>query len=413
MRILMVTPRFPYPPDRGDTLRSWTALRGLAARHEVWLACADQQAPRPEHFEHVQRICRDVAVFARSGVASLWRGGWGLLGGASLTEGYFGDERLSQTLRRWSDEVGFDALLTYTSSIAPAVRAVHARRRVLDLCDVDSLKWETYAGRSCSPLRWFYRAEAGRVAALEAECSRAHDVCLLVNERERQKFAARIADVVTDVAPTAVNLEDYRADAAPEPPTEPIIGMAGSMFYPPNVRAVNWFGERVWPLVRRLLPQARWLVVGSRPARQVRRWGRCPGVTVTGYVPDVRPHLESMRVFVNPMEGDLGVQTKVVVAMAAGRAAVVSSATAAGLTYEGEAPFVIADTPEDFAAAVVRIATETDLWRRLSRRARLAAEANYRADGQVRAVERWLEGASHGGAAARQVDAPVREQVAV
>jgi sugar transferase (PEP-CTERM/EpsH1 system associated) len=389
----MLTPRLPYPPDRGDTVRSWTALSGLARRHEVWLATLTQGRPQPDHLARVRDCCRTVAVFERSRLRSLCHGTLSLLAGHSLSAAYFHDARLIATVRHWSETVPFDAVLTYSSALAPAAEAIAARRRVLDMCDVDSSKWLTYARQSLPPLRWLYVLEGRRVAALEAYVARSHDVCLLVNERERRKLATAVPAALTDVVPTTVTPSGSALpDAALATPPSPIIGMVGSMFYPPNVRAVNWFGRNVWPLVRARLPRARWLIVGSRPTRSVRRWRHQPGVEVTGYVPDVQPYLAQMRVFVNPVVGNLGVQSKVVVAMAAGRACVVTSDTAAGLTYNGPAPLLIADQPDEFAAAVVRIATDAELWQSLSRRARTVAHASYRAETQVDCVERWLAG---------------------
>jgi sugar transferase (PEP-CTERM/EpsH1 system associated) len=387
MRILMLTPRFPYPPERGDTLRSWTALSGLAGRHEVWLACVDCTAPERRDFEHVRGLCRELAVSVRSSRARLLAGLRSMLAGRSFTAGYFADQGLWRTLALWSECEQFDALLTYSSSIAPLARAIRAQRHILDLCDVDSQKWSRYARHAAPPLRWWYRSESRRVAALEARAARWHDVSLVVNERERKKLRALVPDVRVEVVPTTVDLHQYECRPAP---SEPVIGMLGSMCYPPNVLAVNWFGRFVWPLVKRRLPQARWLIVGRQPVRSVRNWASLPGVEVTGRVPDVRPYLEQMRVFVNPVHGDIGVQSKLLVALASGRPAVTTSDAAAGLQYNPPAPCLVANSPPDFAAATVRLALDTQLWHRLSQRGREVIELNYTSQRQVNLLEQLL-----------------------
>jgi sugar transferase (PEP-CTERM/EpsH1 system associated) len=389
MRILMLTPRFPYPPHRGDTVRSWHVLSNLAQRHEVWLACVDRRPPAAEHLAVVRTRCRDLALFARSAPASLWCGALSWLLGHSITEGYFIDPRLTQTLREWSARVAFDAVLTYSSSIAPAAECVAAPRRVLDLCDVDSAKWEVYARRSLPPLRWLYRSEASRVARLEARAAHAHELALVVNERERRKLAGRLAHVPTAVLPTAVALQEYAA-LPTTPAPEPVVSMIGSMFYPPNVRAVHWFGRYVWPRVRAAVPAAHWLIVGADPTRAVRAWGRQPGTTVTGYVPDVRPYLAKTRVFVNAVDGDIGVQSKLVVALAAARPAVVTPDSAAGLVYRDPPPFLIAGSPGGFADAVIRLLRDPAAAERLAQRARAVAREQYDAAEHVRRVEAWL-----------------------
>ena len=391
MRVLLLTPRFPYPPDRGDTVRSWGVLRALVQRHQVWLGCVDTRQPEREHLQEVRRLCEDVFVAVRCGWRNLVRGGLSLLRGKSLTEGYFEDPRIVRVLGEWSQRGRFDAVLTYSSSIARLAEGVECERRILDLGDVDSAKWETYARRSLPPLRWLYGLEARRVARLERRVSHAHDVSLLVNERERRKYVERVPDVETGVLPTTVDLEAYPVPANPLP-AEPVIGIVGSMFYKPNVRAVNWFGRHVWPLVQQQVPGARWLIVGSRPAGSVRRWGQVPRVTVTGYVQDVRPYLASMRVFVNAVDGDIGVQSKLVVAMATGRAAVVTPDTAAGVDYGDPPPFLIASAPAAFADAVVRLLRDDAQARALGVRARAVVETNYAtADLGIR-LERWLAG---------------------
>lgn len=391
MRILMLAPRFPYPPDRGDTLRSWTLLDGLSRRHEVWLACVDRRAPRAECLAPVRERCREVAVFTRSAPICLLRGALSMLARRSLTEGYFNDARLVQTIQHWSQSTPFDAVYTYSSSIAGMAAAARAGQRVLDMCDVDSLKWTVYARRSVPPLRWLYRSEAWRVAELERRTARAHDICVLVNERERGKFNERVPQVRIGIMPTSVPVDEYVPESS-ELPREPIVGMVGSMFYPPNVRAVNWFGRHVWPAIRRQVPDAQWLIVGGRPTRAVRRWAREPGVTVTGYVPLVQPYLHSMRVVVNAVDNDLGVQSKLVVAMAAGRPTVVTPHAAAGLVYDDPPPFIVSGSPPGFADAVVRLLRDDAQARALARRARAVAEEHYSAASAVRRLEAWLAG---------------------
>lgn len=388
MRILMITPRFPFPADRGDTVRTWAVLRGLAERHEIWLASVDRAPPRPEYLAHVRARCRDVAVFPRAPVLSLARGLLGMLLGDSLTAGYFHAARLDRTIRGWCDEIDFDALLTCSTAVAPAARIARARRRVLDMCDVDSAKWLNYAQRSTLPLRGVYRREARAVALLESRTARSHDVTLLANERERQKFAIRNSDVTAGVLPTVVDLDEFRTTTPL--PQEPVVGMVGSMFYPPNVRAVHWFGRYVWPVVKAAIPAARWLIVGRRPTRSVRRWGQLPGITVTGYVPDVRPFLNETRCIINAVDNDLGVQSKLVVAMAAGRPAVITPKAAGGLVYDDPPPFVVVGSPRPFAEAVIRVLRDDAFARALAGRARAVAEAHYGQEQVVRRLEHWL-----------------------
>ncbi len=392
MRVLMVTPRLPYPPDRGDTLRSWFLLEGLAARHEIWLASVCEHAPTPAVRAVLARSCRAAAIFP-SGQALRWaRGVTSWLAGRSLTAGYFHDPRLVRTLRTWAAQTKFDALLVYSAGLAPAVADVRGLRRILDMCDVDSAKWREYARTGSGLLRPLYTLEARRVAALEAHVAPAADLCFLVNERERQKLRLIAPAARSTVVPTAVTREAFASEPRHAPPPELRVGLVGSMFYPPNVRGVDWFGREVWPRVRAAVPQAQWWLIGARPTRRVLAWRRLPGVTVTGSVPDTSPYLRALRVFICPVASELGVQSKLVVALAAGCPAVVTRAAAGGLVWDPPAPFLVAGDAAEFAAGVVRLLRDDALWCTLSARARAIAEHHYAAARQIARVEEFLAG---------------------
>jgi polysaccharide biosynthesis protein PslH len=394
MNILMLTPRFPYPPTRGDCLRAWGELEYLSRRHDVWLACVDHGAPQAEHLDCVRGVCRDVAVVVRSNARALLRGGLHLLGGGSLSVGYFADARLEQQILAWARRVSFDSVLVFSPEMARFAECLPTVRRVLDMNDVESSKWEIYAQRAMPPLSWLCRWEARRLAAAERHWAPTHDVCLMVNERERRKLGQvacprRAAVVRTGLDLSAYHVGNGSGDGFTET-SAPTVGFVGSLSYPPNVRAVEWFGREVWPYVKRAVPRAGWVIVGRDPPRSVRRWGHLPDVTVTGMVKDVRPYLAQMRVFACPVDGEIGVQTKLIEALAAGRPSVVTPEAAGGIDYDGDAPFLIASSGPDFAAAIVRLFRDGGLARQLSARARAVAEQNYGAQQQYELVERWL-----------------------
>ncbi|MEW6249698.1 MAG: glycosyltransferase [Planctomycetota bacterium] len=388
----MLTHRFPYPPVQGDCIRAWNEIEYLARRHEVWLACLDRAAPRAEHLAHVQARCREVAVITARATWCLLRGAVSLLRGRSLSEGYFYDRPFAALLREWHAAVEFDALLAFSPVMAMYSGLVPAQRRVLDMNDVESIKWRKYARWSTPPLRWFYALESRRMARAEASWVRSHQVSLLVNACEQAKLPYELRPRAA-VLRTGVELTRYLSVDVTRVPHALRVAFIGSLAYPPNVRAVLWFARHVWPRVQAAIPDARWLIAGNRPARCIRRLSRQPGIRVIGPVPDVRPLLQAARVFVCPVREQIGVQTKLIEAMAAGRAAVVSPQAAAGLEYDDPPPFLIAAAPTEYAAAVVRVLRDETLARALATRARALARAKYAVADQMHALERWLTGA--------------------
>jgi hypothetical protein len=277
--------------------------------------------------------------------------------------------------------------------MAPHALRVPATRRVLDMNDVDSRKYAAYAARG-GWRSWVYRVEAARLWQREVAWSRGHDLTVLVNARERAKLIAALPAPATAVMRTCADFAargDGPAESTTDLPREPLVTFIGSLFYPPNVAAAEWFTRHAWPQVRRACPTARCVLAGSRPTRRARRLARAPGVTVAADVPDIGAVLRAARVVVNPVHGDLGVQTKTIMALAAGRPQVVTSDVAGGLDFR-VSPFLIANDPTSFASAVIRLLRDDHLAAELSRRASTTAAEFYDPATELAKLERWLTG---------------------
>jgi glycosyltransferase involved in cell wall biosynthesis len=150
------------------------------------------------------------------------------------------------------------------------------------------------------------------------------------------------------------------------------------MDYYPNVEGVIWFCREVWPLVRRQVPGVRFTICGSRPNVAVQALAQLDAVTVTGWVPDVRPYLARSSVCVVPLRIARGIQNKLLEAMAMGLPTVASTAAFEGLeAAEKSKQLLVADEPADFARHVVRLLTDESLRSRMGRDARSFVQTNY------------------------------------
>ncbi|MBI5865080.1 MAG: glycosyltransferase [Planctomycetes bacterium] len=391
MKVLMLTPRFPYPPTRGDCIRAWGQLRYLCARHDVWLASLSEARPSPEALAFVRGHCRDVAVFHRPRTFSLARGAINFAAGRTVTEGYFAAPRLEDRLLSWCAHTKFDAVLAFSSATASLGECVPAERRILDMNDVDSVKWERFAERAAPPMKWLYENEGRRLARRERAWAAAYDCTVVVNARENERLVRRCAPRRSAIVRTGVAMPDSR-DVTDAARCDPVVALVGSMFYAPNARAALWFGRNVWPRVRAMAPCARWEIIGRNPTRAVRDLARLPGVTVTGAVPDIRPHLDAARVFVAPILDDIGVQTKLIEALSRGRPSVVTDAVAAGMDWAGTPPFLAAADAAGFASQVVRVLQDDAVAAELSRAAYQTAARFYDVERETERIERLLRG---------------------
>ncbi len=363
-KILLLTHRVPLPPNRGDKIRSYHLLRHLTREHAVSVACPVDDARDLEHLTAMRGFCEHVLTTRIDGAAA--RLGWplALLRGQAISTAHFHRPALQRQVDELLDRERFDALLCYSAPLAAYVFRSRHRESLLrdvtllaDLIDVDSVKWADYAKASKPPKSWIYRRESSRLADLETEIVKRFDKIWLTTAdevallRERHPGIDRI-----QVLANGVDLDFYDPALAPPPPAArpagPAIVFTGVMDYAPNVDAVRWFADAILPAVRRRVPGAHFVIVGSKPTASVQALAALPGVTVTGFVDDVRADLSAAAVCVAPLRIARGVQNKVLEAMAMARPVVCTTAAATGIAVTPGRDLRVADEPAAFADAV-------------------------------------------------------------
>jgi len=380
-RVLFIAHRVPYPPDKGERVRAFHEIQALAARWRVTLAAL---AHRPEDFqaaEALARWCERVLVARAGGAPGLARGALALLRGRSVTEGYFGSRALQRAIRDEAAREPFDLVVAYSSGTLPHALAVPAPARVMDLVDVDSIKWASYADASRWPRRWFCRLESRRVARLERRAVEACQAVFLVSPEE-----ARALGAAGDGIGAMGNGVDtaYFTPAARGAAAAPSLVFTGTMDYRPNVDGVRWFVREVWPGLKREVPNLVFTIVGRDPTRDVLRLAEVPGVRVTGAVPDVRPYLREATAAVVPLLIARGIQNKVLEAMAMGRAVIASPGAIEGLEVERGVDLLEAETAEEWRRCIVDLLADAGLRGRLERSARACVVSRYAWDARMR-----------------------------
>ncbi len=373
MNVLYIAHRIPYPPNKGDKLRSFNQIKTLAERHDIWCAAFADDPGDQVYAALLHQWCRDVCVLPLNRTWATLKGLWNLFRGGTVTEAFYRDARMTRRLARWAKTVRFDVVLAFSSGVADYAGPVSADTKVLDFCDLDSQKWLSYAGRTHFPRSWLYRVEGRRLARRERAWLEDFDHATLISATEKADLvrgadggvkgsACRIT-----VVGNGVLLPSEHDLPVPE---SSVVGFVGAMDYAPNVDAVTWFADRIWPVVLAEHPHARFQIVGRKPSRAVRRLDRRPGVEVIGEVTHVNDALKTWQVSVAPMRMGRGVQNKVLEAMAAARPVVLTSQAAAGLSERDIKHLTIADGASDLADAVKRLLGDVELCRRLGRESR-------------------------------------------
>ncbi len=410
MKLLFLAHRIPYPPNKGDKIRAYHELRALVERgHEVHLLAFADQAHDLHYQVDLARHCASVRVLRLRKRWANVRALTAVLTSRPLSLGYFGSRKFERLVRQTLAEQKFNAIFVYSSAMAQYVPREWQSRTVVDLVDVDSEKWRDYAKRTSLPQTWLYNLEAERLRKFEYGIVSQFANSVLTTKREAalldelDEFTRRARlRVITngvdldyfDSSPRAVtagfNSSSKLVGAQPAD-NAPRLVFTGAMDYFANIEAVEWFVNEIFPLIREQEPQVKFFIAGSNPTKQVKQLAQHPGVTVTGYVEDLRPYLHKATACVVPLRIARGVQNKLLEAMAAGKAIVATPEAAAGLHLTDGEELLTAATPREFADTVLRIIRDQSLRESLGRRARRFVETNHKWTPLLESLVRLLE----------------------
>jgi glycosyltransferase involved in cell wall biosynthesis len=386
MKVLIVSMAFPFPLKSGGRVRVYQLIKHLAAHHRITLLClADSRSD-------VQRYSARLAPYCERVEAVPWRPGFlGLFGRllAAWPQLVFGvplvvlnkrSPELAWRLRTLLREEHFDLVqiewIQMAQHVDQADWPMMAKRGVLVEHDVAWLPLQRLAEVSRGVRRWFWRGEARRMRAYEdAMGPRFARVVAVSSDDAARLHAAGMKTV--DVVPNGVDVAHYGEAPQPEKAPRTLI-FIGWFRHGPNVDAILYFLNEIYPLIVRDLSDARLVIVGSPVSSAVRRAAaRWPSVEVAGYVPDVRPLLRAATASVVPLRVGGGTRLKILESMAAGTAVVSTSIGCEGLDVQPDRHLLVGDGPEAFAKGVVRLLRDPELRAGLEREALALVRARY------------------------------------
>jgi sugar transferase (PEP-CTERM/EpsH1 system associated) len=246
---------------------------------------------------------------------------------------------------------------------APALQEVP---RLVDFVDVDSQKWFDYSENSGRLTRGLFRLEGRRVRNLEQQLAGRSHAVTVVSVAEANLLRSFAPNAPVHAISNGVDLDYFHPQPTNQITARPVCVFVGALDYRANVDGVTWFCQEVWPQVCARFPTAAFVLVGRRPAPQVRRLAALPNVELVGEVEEVLPYLQRARVAVIPLRIARGIQNKVLEALAAGKPVVASPQALEGLdVVPGEHAYQ-ADTPAQWVTAITTLLTQDDECRRLA-----------------------------------------------
>jgi sugar transferase (PEP-CTERM/EpsH1 system associated) len=409
--LLLLSHRTPVPPLTGSVVKPHHMARVLgAAGWRVHLRCFGDAAERdaagaawPTHAP------ASIEVVPLSPARAVLAGLAGLPRGRPLTDCWYDMPAMHGIVRAAIARHGIGRAVAFSSGVAQFVPESMRRASFMELCDLDSAKFDAYVERHRWPMAAVYRMEAGRLARREREIIQSFGACSLVSERERELLRARWPDLPPDrvtVMTNGVDVDAFSPDAARaalaavadaaelrvlDAGASPYMVFTGVMDYRPNVEAVCAFARDVFPEVRRRYPAARFTIVGNRPAPEVAALAAQDGIRVTGFVQDVRPYLARADLAVIPLRIARGIQNKALEAMACGTPVACTPATHEGIGARPGQDYWLAEGPDQWLGAIERVVQDPAARGAMARSGRAYVVEHHSWDAALTPLLRFLE----------------------
>jgi len=387
VRILFLSQRVPYPPNRGDKITTWRLIERMRRSHEVRvIAFAHDDADRAAA-RHLSSIGLQTLAVDHDARSAKLRSLPLLLTSRPLTLGVYGSRLLQEAVDR--EAAWADLAYAYSSSMGAFLEPHPRLRRVMHFAELDSDKWRQYAERSAPPMKWIYAREQRCLLAFETRVARAFSENVFCTPLEQQVFQAQIPGASSIVLRNGVDTAFFQPRPAEAQPRHLVF--TGVMDYLPNVDGCEFFVREVLPSLRARYPDVRFTIVGSKPTAAVQALAREPGVTVTGFVEDTRSWLAKAAISVAPLRIARGIQNKVLEALAMGLPVVGTSSATQGIEGVDGRDFIVANSAQEQVAAIARLFDAPEEARALGARGRAFALGRYDWEQVLEPLDRLLE----------------------
>jgi sugar transferase (PEP-CTERM/EpsH1 system associated) len=353
MKILFICHRFPYPPNRGGKIRPFNMVKHLSRSHQVTVCSLVRSQEEARQGKGLEVHCDRYAMAEVSNSVQVARMMARLPTSEPSSMGYFYSPELARRIQGLLATERWDLIFVHCSSVAQYVTEVIHVPKILDYGDMDSQKWLEYVHYKPFPLSMGYWLEGKKMLRDEKRLALRFDLCTTTTRAERETLDSYGTGVASDWFPNGVDHNYFSPDGLSYDPDK--ICFVGRMDYFPNQSCIVDFCVHVLPLIRALRPQASLTIIGADPPFAVRKLADLPGVTVTGSVPDIRPFLQRCALMVAPLKIARGIQNKLLESMASGVPVVTSPVAAAGVDAIESEHFLVAQTPDEQAAAALHI----------------------------------------------------------
>jgi sugar transferase (PEP-CTERM/EpsH1 system associated) len=381
-KILYLVHRIPYPPNKGDKIRSYHFLKALARRYQVYLGTFVDDPEDWQYQQNLTEYCQDVHCQPLNPRLSKLKSLKGLVTGQALSIPYYQSRPLQQWVDNTLAQQNISKVVIFSSVMAQFVMDKPGVDIIVDFVDVDSDKWRQYAEKKTAIERWIYRRESEKLLTFEKQVTQRSKSSFFVSRQEAELFKQLAPELQHKVSWVNNGVDtdffDPAADwQSPYKKDEAVLVFTGAMDYWPNIDAVTWFAEQVFPKIQQQHSHVKFYIVGSKPSPEVLALAENnENIIVTGRVDQVQPYLHFAALAVAPLRVARGIQNKVLEAMAMEKTVIATPAAMEGIEGVEALDVVVDEAAEILANQTVRLLTQTEE-ERISRQNRQFVENNF------------------------------------
>lgn len=379
MKVLLLTQVLPYPPDSGPKIKTLNVLKYLAQHHSVTLV-SFVRGDQSKDVESLKPFCR--AIYTVPMVRRPTQDAWALINSLVTGQPWMmaRDDRaaMREQVDQLASQVKFDIVHADQLNMAQYAARVPGAFKVLDahnaLWVLYRRLWQTM---DSGPKKWLLGRDWRLLKRYEGRICREFNAVLAVSEEDKaalEEAAGQPGEFT--VIPIAIDT-DWLQPVERHPDASHIISI-GTMYWPPNIDGIEWFIREIFPLIRARRPEAVFDVIGARPPQTLLDLNReGTGINVTGYTPDLLPYQKGAAVFVVPLRAGGGMRVKILEALAQGIPMVSTSLGCEGIAVTPGKDILVADTPEEFARATLRLLDDRAIADLLAANGRKLIEEEY------------------------------------
>jgi polysaccharide biosynthesis protein PslH len=378
MKILMLTPYLPYPLLSGGQIRTYNLLKKLAHKHQITLFALIKDESERQYIPELEKYCAEVKVFKRSKhpftLQNIFRTGFSTYPFLVIRN------HVPQTIKAVEKELAkehYDLIHAETFYMMPHIPETTVPVILVEQT-IEYLGYESYAKKAGRLLQSLLNVDIKKIKHWERHFWRRADKLIVMSDADKQFIAKEIGnpdkiEVVSNGVDTEWFNQKRRKDLV-----DPTVLSVGTFKWLPNVEAVEFLVNKVWPLLKKSVPSVRLWIVGNAPTQDVLNYEKMdPTITVTGGIPDIRDAFKGAHVLVAPVFSGKGTRYKVLEAMASGTPVVATKIAVEGLGVEDGRHVLIANTPGDMADQTAKLLQNETLRQSLARRAKEFVTENY------------------------------------